>query len=378
MKKTVNIIYLVVIFLLIFIPAVTMNTKKGQVSFIDNTYLPEFPNLSQDYESGKKQLEEYINKRIGLREQAIYLYEVAVAKVFDVLEIPIYTFGEEEHIFGCREYYVKDYQHLNTEESEEFVDAYTNYLMNVNQYLSDRGITFLFFMAPDKKTIYAEYYPQDVYVYDGISKSELILDKLEDKNIPYIYPKDIFLQEKENTLIYNKKYDVYHWNDFGNFLGNQMIDAYLTANVEGIIPLKKEQYSLTYSKQNKIWETVFPIEEEVPVYSLKDNSGIVEITESDNYLKENITGYQAHYLNNNLPDAPTILIFHDSYFGDSAKFYINRYSEVIAVHYYNYDNVQEIVEQYDPDIVLYENVERVIRADNDSYDVNTMNSWKVK
>lgn len=68
------------------------------------------------------------------------------------------------------------------------------------------------------------------------------------------------------------------------------------------------------------------------------------------------------------------MILHDSYFVDSAKYYKGRYREVVSIHNSNYWKLQEIVEHYQPDIVLFENVERVIAGD--FFSVDKLKEWR--
>lgn len=375
MKKIVNSIYLFIIASIILIPVITINTKENQISVVDNAYLPELPDFTVDREEGKSQLENYINKRIGLREQAIYVYQVIGAKAFHILESPLFMFGEDGHIMGKQDYYIRDFQHLNIEENEQLVEAYTNYLSKVNQYLSNEGIEFIYFLVPDKKTIYPECFPKDIYVYEGKSKTDMILEKLNHKKIPYIYPKEAFLAEKQNTQLYNKQYDVYHWNDLGNFYGNCIVDKYISERTNGLTPLRESDYELVYEHRDTAKETNYPIDENVPVYNLKDKEGIYNVTSEDKFLNEIITSSSKHYENKKLSNAPTILIFHDSYLGNSDIFYINRYREVIMVHACNYAKMKELVEEYDPDVVLFESVERVLRSNSEFWNIDSLNEW---
>lgn len=374
-KKNLQKIYVVIIFLVVLIPVFTMNRKENQISIIDNDYLPELP-AWEDNSLFFEELDNYVDKRIGFREKAIYLYETGVAQIFNKLEHPSYMFGKEGHIMGSVQYYLDDYQHLNTGESYEVVEAFAGYLSRVNTYLSQNNIEFLYFLAPDKKTIYYDYYPDYVNVYWGASKTDLLLSALDKNEIPYIYPKERFLQEREFQQIYNLKYDVFHWNDLGNFIGNQMIDEQLRSAVEGIEPLSREQYNLTYECEDMLTQSCYYIYEDVPVYYLKSEEGILDVSEQDEYLKENVTNLFEHYVNENKKDAPCILIMHDSYFGKSCKFYKHRYSEVISVHVENYDNIKELVEHYHPDIVVFETVERIIRPNPPFFDVSTLDEWE--
>lgn len=371
-KNIVHFIYMTVILLIMIVPVLMTNNEPEKRSFIDNAFLPEFPDMSEGgYVQGK--LENYLNKRIGFREQAVYLYETGVSRLFNKLEHNLYAYGKNGYIMGNMEEYIKDYQHLNLNQDAEFVDSFALWLSNANKYLKENDIEFLYFLAPDKKTIYHEYVSDTINVLGDVSRTDMLLGRIEELEVPYIYPKNEFLKAKEGQQIYNVKYDALHWNDLGNFLGNKIIDHYMQTLPYEITPLGEQQYELSYAHVDKLMASCFYIYEDTPYYSLKEEEGICDISADDEFKKE-IDGDFEHYINENLTDAPFILILHDSYFVDSAKYYKGRYREVVSIHNSNYWKLQEVIEHYQPDIVLFENVERVIAGD--FFSVDKLKEWQ--
>lgn len=370
-KNILTYIYVSFICGVILIPVLTMNFHKEAISLIDNTYLPEFPAIIGNSDM-PAEMDKYINKRIGLREETIFLYEAGIDKIFHELAAPGYTYGENGHIVGNGVNYTTDYQHLNLERDEEAIDAYAEWLGNVNQYLEDENIVFLYFLPTDKKTIYPECMPDTLNVCGEKSRTDMLLERIED--IPYIYPKQEFLEAKKHKQIYNVKYDVLHWNDFGAFLGHKLVDDYFQQECTGIVPLSEEQFYFAYdSNPHRLAASNFYVQEDIPTYSLIETECIEDITENDTY-RENVEGEFEHYVNSELSDAPKILIFHDSYLATGAKYYMGRYREVISVHNKNYKKLQEYVEHYQPDIVLFENVERTLTRTFD--DVSFLREWE--
>lgn len=374
-KKMIHYIYSVCILLIITLPLFFMDHEKNKISLLDNSYLPELPDLTGILHA-QDEVEEYVNKRIGFRESSVYLYETGVSLLFHKLEHNLYAFGMDGHIMGNMDEYIRDYQHLNLEEDAEFLDAFSGWLYKVNNYMEKENIIFLYFLAPDKKTIYPEGVSDTINVYGEVSRTDLLLQKLDEMQIAYIYPKEEFLAVKEEKQTYNKKYDVLHWNDLGNFMGNQMIDGYFCRQNDAIVPLEEGQFDLRYVCREKLDQSCFYVYEDVPEYRLKDEQGILDISNQDEFGKEHVVSDFEHYINENLPDGSVILILHDSYMVSSGKYYKGRYKEVISVHNSNYWEIQELVEYYKPDIVLFENVERVLALS--TFDIDVMNSWNAE
>ena len=373
-KNIVHYVYFCIIIFIITVPVLLLDTEPNKKSLLDNAYLPEFPEFKENADI-QKELENYLNKRIGFRDKAVFCYEFALDKVFNKLEHSLYAYGENGYIMGNMDAYIQDYQHLNLQKDAEFVESFTGWLSKANLYLAEQNIDFLYFLAPDKKTIYYDCMSSNINVYGDVSRTDMVLEQVESMGVPYIYPKDVFIAAKEVKQIYNVKYDALHWNDLGNFLGNKLIDDYLQKLNDDILPLEEKQYNLQYECADRLAASYFYVYENIPRYYLKEERGIHNVSDEDKY-KDIIVGDFEHYVNENLQEAPTILIFHDSYFADSAKFYKGRYGEVISVHNNNYWMLQELVEYYKPDIVLFENVERVFAGE--FFSIETMNEWQAK
>lgn len=356
------------------LPILAMNHKKNYVSELDNTYYPEFP--SQFDDTTFSQIDEYVKKRIGFRDAAIYVYTQCLDTCFGEAWPNTYNYGKEGYIYPNTNILVKDYQRINIKENAEMREALAEYFGNVNRYLQKKDILFLTFFATEKHTIYPEYYSDSVYVYNDKSNMSVFLEEIEKNNIPYIYPFEKFKEEKKKAQIYNQKFDPYHWNDLGNFIGNQMIDEYIQERVDNLEILTVGQFNLVYEMRKYLSESYLEINEEVPVYYLKEKNEIQDISQDDEFLSENVINISEHYINTNRIEAPSILIFHDSYFGGSSKYYVGRYREVISVHATNYAKLQELVEHYRPDIVLFESTERVTYTDSELWNISTLRNWK--
>lgn len=360
-KKKIHCVYVAVVLTIMTLPFITMNHRKAEISVIDNTYLPELPRVSE-WVNAQDLLEDYIDKRIGFRETAVFAYETGVSMIFHKLEHNLYAFGENGHIMGNMPEYIEDYQHLNLEKDEVFVSAFAGWLEKVNVYLDKKDIPFLYFLAPDKKSIYPECMSHNIHVKGELSRTDMLLAQLEERQIPYIYPREEFLNAREEKDIYYVRYDALHWNDFGNLLGNQLIDRYFCTKEARLIPLEESQLELYFECKEKMVQSCFYVNEEAPSYGLKSEQGIMDISGEDDFGKEEVTGDFEHYINTNLPKAPSILILHDSYMGNSSKFYKGRYREVVSVHNSNYQQLRELVEHYRPDVVLFENAERILAS----------------
>ncbi len=360
-QKILNIAYCVIFMAIVIIPACLINTKKAQVSAIDNKTLTEWPHFTWKLEN-RDLVEDYVDDRIGFRETAINSYIALNDKLFRVMVHPLFMYGQEGHIFYKDADYIAAYQHLNTD--TKMLDDFVTFLDKTQNYLSKKDIRFLYFVCPDKKTIYSEYFPKSIHVNnENISVTDYLDQKLSETDVDYMIPIDELLQAKNHQVIYNKKYDATHWNEFGAMTAHKLIDAKVQNWFDDVRPLTEDDFNLEFVKVASLDIAKFPIEEEVPIFSLKNDVS----TDATDYLLNSLQGstttFYYHYINEAAESDKILLVFVDSYFGSYEKYYNNRYKEVYFVHRQNYDYLQYYVNLFFPDAVIFETAERSISSE---------------
>ncbi|NLG02354.1 MAG: hypothetical protein GX567_00740 [Clostridia bacterium] len=360
-NKVWNMIFCLLFMLIISVPAILINTKKMQISEIDNKTLTEWPGITWKLENRDK-IEAYIDDRIGFREFAINTYIDLNDKLFTVMVHPLFMYGQDGHIFYKDKDYIAAYQHLNTD--KQMLDDFTEFLSQTQAYLDSKDIRFLYFLCPDKKTIYSEYFPTSIHVnQERESVIDYLRSKLEKTDVNYIIPTDALFEAKKDQVIYNKKYDATHWNEFGAMTAHKLIDEEMQSWFDDVPKLTEDSYNLEFVKVDSLDIAKFPIEEEVPVYSLKDDHS----TDATEYLSKFLQGetltFYSHYTNPDAVNGEILLVFVDSYFGNYQKYYNNRFKEVYFVHRQNYDYLQNYVNLFFPDVVIFETAERSISSE---------------
>ncbi len=360
-NKVLNIVYCVIFMAMVIMPALLTNTKKNQISLIDNKALTEWPEI--DWKLTNRELvENYVDDRIGFRETAINSYIELNDELFSVMVHPLFMYGKSGHIFYKDPDYIVAYQHLNTD--TQMLDSFVTFLEQTQDYLDEKGIPFLYFACPDKKTIYSEYFPDTIHANQNkISVMDYLKERLAATDVNYIMPIDELLAAKQEKVVYNEKYDATHWNEFGAMTAHKLIDGQLQTWFDDVPVLTEDSYDLEYIQVDSLDIAKFPIDEKVPVYSLKqDTSG-----DATEYLLSCLDGYTntfySHYMNEAAPNNRILLVFVDSYFGSYQKYYNNRFKEVYFVHRQNYDYLQYYVNLFFPDAVIFETAERSISSE---------------
>lgn len=360
-NSILNIVFIVMFMAILIVPVIFMNREKNQVSDIDNSMLTEWEGL--DWKLEKKDIvENYVDDRIGFREPAINAFIEFNDKFLDVMVHPLFMYGKDGHIFYKDPYYVSAYQRLNT--NPEFLDSFVVFLQDTKSYLDSKDIDFLYYLCPDKKTIYPEYFPDTVHVNtDNESVIEYMTESLDKTDIDYIIPVNELLSAKENEVVYNKLYDATHWNERGAFIGHKLIDEKIQELYDDVPELKEDDFIVDTVIEDTLDVARFPINDVVPRYTLKNDTSSDMTTYLLDYIDGTTTTFYSHYVNPECGNNRILLVFTDSYFGNYHKFYQNRFKEVYFVHRQNYDYLQYYVNLFFPDMVIFETAERSITGE---------------
>ena len=98
--KKLKIFFIVIFFILLAIPVVTFRTEENAVSEVDNRMLAANPvSAIREGEDATQAIENYVNDRIGLRNEMIELYTVGHDKIFHEMIHPSYVYGKDGYVF---------------------------------------------------------------------------------------------------------------------------------------------------------------------------------------------------------------------------------------------------------------------------------------
>ncbi|EEH96846.2 hypothetical protein CSBG_00472 [Clostridium sp. 7_2_43FAA] len=403
--KINNLIKIGAFFLVILIPILFMNFKRNQVSKIDNRMLLNFEDIFSNKDIFNN-IESYIDDRIGFRTEMVDIYAKVMDKAFNEITHPKYEYGKDGFIMSKAE---------ENEFNPEFMETYSDFIKEFQDYCNARDIKFLYSVEPRKELIYPEYITEG-YNYEN-RDIEYFLELLEEKNINYLNnietlsearekgsaldilkqgycnsgdtetveflenelliidefneldKSNVYLENEYNKnskkeivdsrgLLYDKEYDARHWNETGAIIGISAILDRLN-----LLDNRVETFDISkYEAKDYINDTLvasnFEINEITTKYNLiEDNSIYIEDLEDEIKRHESFSNF-THYKNEANPNAPRILIFAGSYFDDKEKFLTESFSELMKIH--NYRNVLDYeyyINIFNPDIVLFESTE---------------------
>ena len=91
--KCIKIIFTVLFAIILLIPIAAFNFDEDAVSAIDNRQLAQNP-LEADGDLTQN-IQDYVNDRIGLRDEMILAYTLLNDRLFDKMVHPSYVYGKE-------------------------------------------------------------------------------------------------------------------------------------------------------------------------------------------------------------------------------------------------------------------------------------------
>lgn len=252
---------------------------------------------------------------------------------------------------GSGEDPVADYEQTNLFTEDELEDL-SHSLQGFKNYLTAQGIDFRLMINLNKSHIYPEYLPNEIWAGEGETRAEQLIQYLnENTDIEVVYPKDALLDKKNDYLLYCPT-DA-HWNTVGGYIGftelMKTIDpAFAEVSIEDINPVYEKTNWGDVANiinaswfTNNLWTTTS--------YKPKVQLEWVYRTEEDAGL----------YINNADGNGKKILVYHDSYMNQMMEYLGKEYSTGEFIEK-EFDISENDIEEKNPDIVVFEILERMI------------------
>lgn len=353
-RRAAGIAFCVFFALMLLLPPILTNTVPGYKSDFDNQVYPDFPKAI-----GRKtfsEFEEYVNFRVGLREEAVTAYQVLNYRLFSLVEHPNYMRGEESYLFSSGLSLIRDFQRLNVDEA--YLDRMIAYVRAFDDLCRRTGRKFYYFLVPEKQEIYPEYYPRGFNVANTPSRTEVYLDKLEETKLSHYSAMADLLVRKQAQQVYNVEFDAGHWNAHGRFFANQRLMERVKADFPAIRIPRAEDYDITMELKTSLLISHFPIHEYVPVYTLRQSGAVLDESRFEIVELAAPNRYHRHYVNDSAATPLKLLFFGDSFMDGAELYYLNNFREVTFLHADNLPLAYRLIEEFDPDVVILEHVTR--------------------
>lgn len=323
----------------------------------ENRNLATKPILTiENYASYPEEYNLYINDNIQFRNELITLNSMVDYKIFDRSTSPDVVIGKNGFLFYSK---IEDGDPIGTYKgenlySEEELEMIAQNCVHQKDYLSSLGKEFVLFIAPNKERVYSEYMPSNIGAPATEYKVLQVYNYLKnntDIRVVYCY-EDLMKAKEECDVNLWYKTDT-HWNMVGGYVGARslmnelgiLIPAIGDDNVQIV---KGPEMSGDLAGLLHLKEQLVNTDN---IYSIAWNG----------YCDVETLAYdfnETYVFHTNNKDARKLYVIRDSFsmaLADYMKCYFNdSYWRYVMTYSY-----EDFVEQ-DPDIVVYEVVERGI------------------
>lgn len=371
-----------IIFISLFIAAITLpylfahRDTTARVSDEENRELAAYPVL-YDKDSGLNtsfidEFDDWINDNLRGRTQIVKINSTLQYKLFHRIVRNNEIAGKNGWLFNNKDELIAEYQHTNLLTDDQLGEFAGN-MQAFSDYLGERGISFYYMQCYEKESIYPDEYLTGVKQLGRTSRADQIYRGLKTQtDINVIDCKSDLLEHAKTEQVYFKYADN-HWNDYGAFIGYQDLMKCIQKDYSEIKVLEKSDYDINGVEQSiSLYGYQYPYAETSPEYKIK-NPGAVEITEEikNEWLDLHVQDFIHEYANTNSGNSLKILLVGDSYIRQFLKDDIaESFSDTMNIDQSNLDNLDSVIDRFNPDIVVLENTEMTAQSVIDS--VNQM------
>ena len=323
---------------MIFAPTTETTENKEMAEFPSITM--EDGSLNSDFFRG---LETYINEHIALRNPMVYLDAMIQSNVFGVSNVDGVIKGTDGWLYYTA---TKDDYLGSAVLSERNLYNIAHNVKVIQDYLDTKKIDFVFVIPPNKNTLYGSNMPYyDSCVVNSDHSAKLLQTDFAKLNVRYLDLFDMF--EKQDEVLYLKRDS--HWNNKGALLVyNAIMDRFKLAHED--YSTKEPQRIKTDGDLNRMLYSFYGVAEDDLAYPFAGSyiyANEVESVEDGWIITKSDKG------------SKKLLMFRDSF----ANTLIPFFSEEFAEAYYSKgvpNQLEMYIDQYSPDYVVLEKVERNI------------------
>ncbi len=254
------------------------------------------------------------------------------------------------------------FQHKNLCKEEELLQV-SDAFATIDDYLKDRDCKLFYMMCYTKESIYPEYFPKSVLQYANVSRTDQIIEALnEHTDVEVVDLKKAFMENKTKYEVYSKYGDPVHWTPRGAFIG--YTELIRTINNSGIAYpyLTEDDFDISITDQGMEYHGGVKKSNMSEDFALKETSKKAEYLDGVAATKyPSVSGNKAYeYVNSSIGNNTRTLVVCNSYI---INYHIRQdiaqsFGETLFVWSEVGTDTLNWIEEFDPDIVIFESAER--------------------
>ena len=360
-------IILILIFgLAIYIPLFVGVIQEDKISSgVEKRNLTKFPSVPEsiaEFSEYSQVVNLYYSDHFGLREVLTKAYFKLINKLGDQSSVDDVTFGQDGWLFlgsikpGYQRYSDPMGDAINVNLfSEKELENFARSIMTIKNWLSNKGIEYIYVIAPNKHTIYFDKLPKYISKQNSKSATDQLVKYLQEyTDVMVVDLRQVLLEEKKNHQVYFKS-DT-HWNHYGaNVAQFEIMNKIKTFFPEQISPslLSDNQFKILPKRGGDLagFAKITNINEDNPQPVFEEGYSPVNETPNTKAKETHTMVCETQELN--------AVIFRDSFFSVLQPYFSRQFHRSTYIwEKINYNSLIKYVERENPDIVIDEVIER--------------------
>jgi hypothetical protein len=311
-----------------------------------------------------KRYQYYYNDHFSLRNLLIPLHNYIIIKTFGVSPIRKVAIGKNGWLYLSKENSEAseiDYYRSLVPFTPEELELWRLNLERRRDYLSHRGIHYLFVIAPNKSTIYPEFLPASIRPVDRPSRLDQLVNYLKKhSDFSILDLRAAMFAAKKERRVYSKTDS--HWNRYGAFAAYTEIMKALSSFFKEAEAMDISAFDIT-EKDKSGGDLAIMLSQQDDIF----RDRVIEVehkkrpaTKKGTPLKKQYPGVSQSVLECSTGKLPKVLMVHDSFANRFKSFLSPHFSRSIYLRDWNLNFYQDLIKKEKPKVVIDEMAERFL------------------
>ncbi len=322
--------------------------------------LPAVPDRIQDARKYLSDMEAYLNDHFGFRSLLLFAGNAAKYRLGFQVTPDVLT-GKDGWLFLAKlNSVVEQYQGLDlftAESLREWVEE----MECRRKWLSRLGIEFVVVVPPSKHTIYEEYLPDRIRIFEKKTRLDQLLSYAgQHSDLTIVDLRAELIDAKSSFQLYMKTDS--HWNEFGGYVGYRELMKYVHKRIpetdvvdfENLRDGERIDLDTDLAQMLNLAELI-----KEPFPTLLPARGLLAKPVAKERKAKNGRN-PARFFTTNRDNLANAVVFHDSFIWGMHRLLLETFNETALVHHGGGRFDKDIVLEERPDIVIYELAERSI------------------
>ncbi len=351
-----RVLFIMVILFIPFQSIISFNFYEEK-NIQENRNYAKLPDVFITHEVFPKKMDNYINDRIGLRDEYLLLSQYGYTNKLNLL-LANTIIGKDNWLYINT--FSENYTYINGNNNyKENITHIKKSINNVKKMCDKHNIKLFILILPNKSSIYTEFLPDYIIKKSGLENYNYLKNLLREYSDILIMPGDEILEAKS-------KYDfpIYyqqdtHWNKVAAYEASKVI----IKKIQKYYPNYKEYpENLLQIHKHNVGDgdlyNMLSLINKLEVDKVSNNEPVILEYKAKAKLDAENKFFQ--YYNGVNKNGPKVLVFHDSFMYNLYPFL--EYSASKIAFYWSYSRditeYENIIKEYKPDIIIWEKLER--------------------